>query len=156
MDKEALRIPKKLKQITLWVHPEGRAIGSIFLHHQSNRYAGEEKPFEVLNHPDPFLVLKTDHPEEFRFYNKRSLVRAQYEDDATDDIPDVVHLPCQLHMMDGSLLSGEIRESLPPEHARLLDYININNESFIKLHLENDEVCLVNKAYIVRVTPNDE
>jgi hypothetical protein len=59
-------------------------------------------------------------------------------------------------MMDGSLLIGTIKESLPPEHARLFDYININNESFIKLHLENDEICLINKAYIVRVAPRDE
>ena len=156
MDREALRIPKRLREVTLWVHPEGRAIGSIFLHHQSNRYAGEEQPLEVLNHPDPFLVLKTDQPEQFRFYNKRSIVRVLYEDEETEEIPDMVELPCRLHMMDGSLLTGTIKESLPPEHARLFDYININNESFIKIHLENDEVCLMNKAYIVRVTPRDE
>ena len=80
MSLEALKIPKKLKQVTLWVHPLGRVVGSLFLHLQSNQSSGEEKPLEVLNHPDRFLVVKCDDYADIRFYNKRSIVRVQYSD----------------------------------------------------------------------------
>ncbi len=155
MDREALKIPKKLKQVTIWAHPEGRVIGSLFLHLQSNQYAGEEQPLEILNHTDPFLVLKCDDPRGIRFYNKRSIVRVQYADAEIQESPEIVCLACRLHMMDGALLTGTIREFLPPEHERLFDYININSESFVKLHLDVGEICLVNKAYIVHITPED-
>lgn len=156
MNDHALRIPKKLQPVTLWVHPEGRVVGSIFLHLQSNQQAGEEKPQEILNHSDPFLVLKYDDPDSCRFYNKRSIVRAQYHEDNPQTTSEIVQLSCCLHMMDGSLLKGVIREFLPPEHSRLYDYINIDNEPFLKLHVDDQNVCLVNKSYIVRVTPDDE
>jgi len=32
MDNSSLKIPKKPMPVTLWVHPEGRVVGSIFLH----------------------------------------------------------------------------------------------------------------------------
>jgi hypothetical protein len=155
MSLEALKIPKRLKQITLWVHPLGRVIGSLFLHLQSNQSAGEEKPLEALNHPDQFLVVKCDDSDDIRFYNKRSIVRVQYFESQADESSEVRHLTCHLHMMDGSLLTGTIQEFLPPEHARLFDYVNMNDMPFIKLHLDNHEICLVNKTYIVQITPLD-
>ena len=81
MLRDQLKIPKKLKLVTLWVHPEGRVVGSLFLRPQSANRAGEEEPLEVLNTADPFLVLKRDQPDELRFYNKSSVVRVEYDDD---------------------------------------------------------------------------
>ena len=155
MSLEALKIPKRLKQVTLWVHPLGRVIGSLFLHLQSNQSAGEEKPLEVLSHPERFLVVKCDDSDDIRFYNKRSIVRVQYADSEAEEPSEVRHLTCHLHMMDGSLLTGTIKEFLPPEHARLFDYVNMDDTPFIKLHLDNGEICLVNKTYIVQITPLD-
>ncbi|MGI9302661.1 MAG: hypothetical protein ACR2RB_08145 [Gammaproteobacteria bacterium] len=153
MDTDVFRIPKKLQPVSLWVHPEGSVVGSIYLHLQSNTGSGEEQPLEVMNHPDPFLVLKCENPEGLRFYNKRSVVRVQYQQSEVDDAADIIKLPCRLHMMDGSLLRGTIKERLPPEHRRLFDYINIHEDKFVKLHVEEDRVLVVNKAYIVRITP---
>lgn len=155
MNTDALRIPKTRKKVMLWVHPEGFVSGYVFVHLQSRVRRGEERPAEVLNHPSPFLVLQCKAPDELRFYNKRSIIRLQYVEEQIPDFEDRVSLPCCLHMMDGSLLRGTIHESLAPDHARLFDYININNASFIELYIEHNEVCLVNKAYIVRVTPDD-
>lgn len=157
MEQEALRIPKRLKQVTLWVHPEGRVVGSLFLHPQSARGSGEEQPFEVLNHGSPFVVLRCDDPQGIRFYSKRAIVRVAYHDTGpAEQIPGLVSLACSLHMMDGALLSGIIKEALPPEHARLYDYINIDDQRFIKLYTGEGGLCLVNKAYIVRITPVDD
>jgi hypothetical protein len=171
MDNDALRIPKKLQQVELWIHPEGRVIGSVYLHLQSSQHAGEEKPEEMLNQPEPFLVLKCNTPEELRFYNKKSIVRVHYYDDQA--APTVMMtlgshlhairssaasagletLGCSLYMTDGSVITGAIKEFLLPGQDRLFDYINGGEEAFIKLHLESGDVCLINKAYIVRVSP---
>jgi hypothetical protein len=153
MLRDLLKIPKKLKPVTLWVHPEGRVVGSLFLRPQSPNAPREEEPIEVLNTPDPFLVLRRDDRDELRFYNKTAVVRVEYEDDAPQSIPDVQTLLCTLHLMDGSLISGIIRKALPPDRARLFDYLNLHGEHFVKVHCEDGMVCVVNKSYIACVTP---
>jgi hypothetical protein len=154
MLRDRLKIPKKLKLVTLWVHPEGRVVGYLFLRPQSATRAGEEEPLEVLNTADPFLVLKRDHPDELRFYNKSSVVRVEYdEEDEALDIPVVDPLPCRLHLMDGSLITGTIRKAMPPDRSRLFDYLNLHDERFVKVYGDEGGVCIVNKAYIACVTP---
>jgi len=153
MLRDLLKIPKKLKPVTLWVHPEGRVVGSLFLRPQSPNAPREEEPIEVLNTPDPFLVLRRDDRDELRFYSKTAVVRVEYEDDASPPVPDVQTLLCTLHLMDGSLISGTIRKALPPDRARLFDYLNLRDEHFVKVHCGDGMVCVVNKVYIACVTP---
>lgn len=154
---DSLKIPKRLKQVTLWVHPEGRVVGYLFLRPQSVNMAGEEEPLEVLNHSDPFLVLKREDPDELRFYHKASVIWVEYDEDRTMPFPpalfpNVEPLSCVLHMMDGSLIEGSIRKPLPPDRARLFDYLNLKDERFVKVYCEDGGVYLVNKSYIVCVT----
>lgn len=147
------RIPKKLKQVTLWIHPEGRLVGSLFLNLRSKNYTGEEEPLEVLNQADPFLVCKREDPDELRFYNKTAIVRIEYHEDTLPSAEGVEPLPCRLSMMDGSIIDGSIRRLLPPGRARLYDYLNMDDEQFAKLHVGDGNICLVNKSYVVCVTP---
>ncbi|HSB71797.1 MAG TPA: hypothetical protein VLT62_20905 [Candidatus Methylomirabilis sp.] len=153
MLRERLRIPKRLKQVTLWVHPEGRVVGFLFLRPQSANRPGAEEPAEVLNTSEPFLVLKRDGPEELRFYNKASVVRVEYAEEEAESLPSVEPLSCTLHLMDGSLIAGTIRKALPPDRARLFDYLNLQDERFVKIHSGDGSVCVVNKSYIACVTP---
>ncbi|WP_455198946.1 hypothetical protein, partial [Kaarinaea lacus] len=83
MNNDNLKIPKKLHSVTLWVHPEGRVKGSLFLRYQSPDYGGTEQPLDVLNRCESFLVFKVDDPVDLRFYNIKSVIRVEYE--ATDD-----------------------------------------------------------------------
>jgi hypothetical protein len=146
-----LKIPKKLKQVTLWIHPEGRVVGSLFLHLQTRNSAMEEEPLDVLNEAAPFLVLKREDPDEMRFYNKGSIVRLEYQEEEPPAAVESEPLHCKLYMMDGSLIEGRIIRALPPTRSRLYDYLNIEDERFAKLHVEDGNVCLVNKSYIVCV-----
>lgn len=171
MDNDALRIPKKVQQLELWIHPEGKVTGSVYLHLQSNRHGGEEKPEEMLNQPQPFMVVKCESRDGLRFYNKNSIIRLQYYNsqsptstalmrlgpdlhmlDFTSEATGLVRLDCRLHLIDGTVLTGVIEEFLPPGQQRLFDYINNNVNTFIKLYLGSDEICLVNRAYIVRIS----
>lgn len=151
-----LKIPKKRKQVVLQVHPDGKVVGSLFLSHQSKHAWREEEPLDVLNQPSPFVVLQREDPDELRFYNKTSIVRVEYQEDSTPDLEDMTPLYCRLHMMDGSLVDGCIRHALRPDHARLSDYLNLNDERFAKIHTKDGDLWLVHKAYIVYVTPLDE
>ncbi len=146
-----LKVSKKLCSVTLWVHPEGRVVGSLFLREQSPDYGGTEQPLEALNRCQSFLVFKVDDPDELRFYNIKSVIRVEYGSTDSDSTTGVDPMHCHLHMMDGSLIHGTIFESLPPEHARLLDYLNRGEENFIKVHVEGDLIYLINKSYINHV-----
>jgi len=159
VDNDILKVPKKLRPVILWVHPEGRVIGSIYLRIQSPDHAGNEQPLEALNACESFLVFNRDEPAELRFYNIKSVIRIEYEateDDETADT-DATNNPmrCHLQLMDGSYIDGSIRESLPPNHARLLDYLNRSDEAFIKVYMDDGLIYLINKSYINHVHVGD-
>ncbi|VAW92633.1 hypothetical protein MNBD_GAMMA20-2192 [hydrothermal vent metagenome] len=155
MTNKILKVPKKLKSVTLWVHPEGRVRGSLYLREQSPDHAGPEQPLEVLNQCTPFVVIKREKPDELRFYNMRSIIRVEYEaeHEPSTDIP---RQRCQIQMMDGSFITGSICEQLPPARARLLDYLNRTDECFIKIHMDEGAIYLINKAYIIHAHVNDD
>ena len=150
METTLLKVPKVAREVTFWVHPEGRVIGSIFLRKQSTNHAGEETPLEAMNYPEPFVVLKRENPNELRFYNRKSVIRVEYAGKDYQVATAIKPLNCQLHLMDGSCINGNIHEPLHPNRARLLDYLNRTEEQFIKLNVEQNTV-LVNKSYIIHV-----
>jgi hypothetical protein len=143
-----LKIPKVEKQVTLWTHPDGLVLGSIYLHMGDAERSRAEDPWAVMNDHDDFLVVRRQEPEELRFYNKASLIRVQYTEDELYVAESGKDLPCRVYMMDGSVLEGAMRKSLPPERSRLYDYMNTDNPRFLKLYVESNAVCLVNKSYV--------
>ncbi|MEM8960729.1 MAG: hypothetical protein AAGD38_04555 [Acidobacteriota bacterium] len=153
------KIPKKLKQVVMWVHPEGRVVGALFVQIDSYDRA-EEQPLEILNDGRPFVVVQRRNPSEIRFYNKASIVRVEYQESAAPTTAERVSaLACRLHLMDGSLLEGTVMKSLPPDRSRLFDFLNLEDERFIKLYpvdeADNSIVTLVNKSFISFVSTPD-
>jgi hypothetical protein len=156
MSDENLIVPKKQKQVSLWVHPEGIVMGNLFTRTQSNLHAGEEEPAEILNRKEPFVVIKREDPDELRFYNKSSIIRIEYSEDEDVEVKESVHLDCRLIMMDGSVLTGTIIEPMPPNKLRLLDYLNKTDDQFVKLHTEGGQIYLINKSYIIQAISLDK
>ncbi len=148
-----LIISKLLQKVALWVHPEGKVLGSLFIREHSDSHAGHESPIEILNSPQDFVVLKRDDSNEVRFYNKSSIVRVEYNDAESINKKNNTKLKCKIHMMDGSLLDGIINENLPQAHSRLFDYINDHSNHFIKILISDNETMLINKSYVIRITP---
>jgi len=153
MQPESLKVPKRLKQVTLWVHPEGPVIGNLFLRIPGGDNEEEEEPLEVLNQPDPFLVVQPEGSDEVRFYNKHAIVRVEYPAESSPQIPDAGTRHCILQMMDGSSMEGTIRRVMPPDRARLFDYLNLDGERFLKIDCSDGSAYLINKLYIMSVTP---
>ncbi len=150
MATDLLKIPKIKRQVSMWVHPEGQVIGSLFLREQSVNHAGVEEPIEVLNKDKAFIVLDREESQ-VRFYNRNAIIRVEYEETSPTPGPEQKIIPCQLTMMDGALFNGEIRETLAPDRARLFDYLNHEQARFIKLYTDTNQICLVNKSYIINV-----
>ena len=147
MSNEFFKVPKKEREVVLWVHPAGRVLGSVFVREQSQHHIGEELPVELLNQPEPFVVVYRADLQEYRFYNKSSIVRIEFEQAQMDMESD--QLACELHMMDGSLMQGTIYVMFPPDKSRLYDYLNKQNDSFIPLYTSDSKQCLINKNYII-------
>ncbi len=145
-----LKIAKALREVQMWVHPEGLVNGAIYVTIGEDNETRED-PKYVLNDASPFLVLKRNKPEGLRFYNRSSIVRVEYEEQKPLDEKHTV-LPCRFTMMDGSVLIGEIVEVLPSDHARLYDFLNRADTRFIRLFTDSQRVCMVNKSYIIQVT----
>jgi hypothetical protein len=151
LTQNTLKVPKTRKEVKLWVHPEGLVIGSLFVREQGENRSETEAPHQVMNQESPFVVLYLNKPSELRFYNRNSIIRVEYDDEVADSAQKDI-IPCRLTLMDGSLIDGEIRESLPPDYSRLFDYLNQGSERFIRLYIENNQICLINKSYINHVT----
>lgn len=147
---DSYKIRKGEHPARLWVHPEGQVNGYLFLHINTDRTSGHEEPVELVNGPEPFIVVRCEGTDELRFYSKRAIVRIEHEPLTHPESGDVDSIPCELLMMDGSSLSGTIREFLVPEHRRLFDYLNHRGEQFLRIYFDDETACLVNKAYIVR------
>jgi hypothetical protein len=142
------KIPKVERPVTLWTHPEGQVLGAIYLHMGEPEHPDGEDPWLVLNGPEDFLVVRRSGPDELRFYNKASLIRVEYTEDELYLAEGGKDLTCRVHMMDGSVIDGAMRKSLPPERSRLYDYMNTDNPRFLKLYVDGGSVCLVNKSYV--------
>ncbi len=150
-----LKIPKVERALRLWAHPDGLVLASIFLHMPDPNRALCEDPWTVLNGGDDFLVVRRHDPEELRFYNKACLIRVEYQEDELYVSDTGKDLPCRVHMMDGSVVDGAMRKSLPPERSRLYDYMNTDNPRFLKLYVDGGTVCLLNKSYVGFITTHD-
>lgn len=150
MAAKPLRIAKALRQVSMWVHPEGLVKGAIFVTVGEDNTTHED-PRYVLNADKPFLVLYKEDPEEVRFYNRAAIVRVEFDGKRPEE-DNTTTFSCRINMMDGSVIDGEIIEILPPDHARLYDYLNQAHDRFIRLYTGDTQICMVNKNYIIQVS----
>ncbi len=148
MSAEFFKVPKRERSVSLWVHPEGRVLGSVFVREQSLHHSGEETPAELFNQAETFVVVHREELGEYRFYSKSSIVRLEYQDQG-DSEPGSEAMDCELHMMDGSLMSGKICAAFPPDRRRLYDHLNKGDDLFIPLHQDSGQISLINKSYII-------
>lgn len=153
MDDSAFKIPKTLRPVTLWVHPEGQVLGSLFLHMPTQDFSEGERPADALNDAGDFLPVKRDEPDDVCFYNKSAIVRISYWDEGKHDNDQGRPQACRLTLMDGTVLYGDVRKVAPEERSRLYDYLNDTQERFFELHNGGGEVILVNKSYVVSFSP---
>jgi len=152
MGNEDLIVPKIECPVVLWVHPEGRVAGSLFLR-EGETEVPEERVIDVLNHDQPFVVLKRSDPEEVRFYHRSSILRAEYAARRPADTSGMILHRCQVGIMDGSLIEATLIRPAPPDRSRLFDFLNRDRERFLEVFSDEGETLALNKSYVIFVRP---
>lgn len=126
--------------------------GAIFLHHSRNEYGLPEEPLDLMNLPSPFIAV-ADKSDAISFYNKSMVLYLTYQEDSDlTAIPEVnLRKKIVVKLHNGSCLTGLVQTLLPQEQARLYDFLNLDDEAFIKMAGANGTVSLINKAFIMVV-----
>jgi hypothetical protein len=154
---DELVVPKQRRQVRLWIHPEGRVVGSLFVR-AATEGEPEQRIVDALNEEQPFIVLMREEPEELRFYHRASILRVESDStppSATTGEPVIEHR-CELGMMDGSFISGTLTRPSPPDRSRLFDFLNRGEERFLEVFLADGATLVINKAYVIFVRPTGE
>ncbi len=152
MDPNTYRIPKREQLVELDIESEGVSQGVLFLLPPGPDSGEGESPLDVLNHREPFVVVRASDGT-VRCYNKRFVVQVRFEAPPRPDADTAPRIPCRFRLVDGREVQGLVREYLPPEHSRLIDYLNHISGPFIRLELREGLVALLNKRYCVQAIP---
>jgi len=150
---EDLRVPKRRVPVEV-VLPGGVARRvSVFLAEAAPGHDGPERLSDLLNGSDAFIPAQELTGGGMTFLHRTSIALARVTPDVEPDAGGGFTIPTEheveITLTDGSRLTGLVSYVLPPEHARLVDYLN-RAEPFFRL-LERDVVTLVCRAHVARV-----
>lgn len=150
---DELRIPKRRVPVDV-VLPGGVTRNVlVFLSEAAPGHEGPERLSDLLNGSDAFIPAQEANGGGMTFLHRTSIavarVAAEFDLDAASFTPETEH-EVEIALADGSHLCGRVRYSLPPERARLVDFLN-RAEPFFRL-VERDAVALVGRAHVARVS----
>lgn len=152
---DELIVPKRRRKVRLWIHPEGRVLGSLYVRAASDDEP-EQRIVEALNEEHPFVVLMREEPDELRFYHQASILRVESESEPRPTGEGMIRHRCQLGMMDGSFVEGTLMRPSPPDRSRLFDFLNREKERFLEVFLDDGTTVVVNKSYVIYVRPTED
>jgi len=152
---DELIVPKQRREVRLWIHPEGRVVGSLFVRAATDTEP-EQRIAESLNEGQPFIALMRENPKELRFYHRASILRVESSSSPPPAGERVIEHRCELGMMDGSFITGTLTRPSPPDRSRLFDFLNRGEERFLEVFLDDGTTLVINKAYVIFVRPTDE
>lgn len=150
---EALRVPKR--RVAAEVLLPGGTVRRIhlFLSEAASLHAGPERPSDLVNGREDFLPAFDDEAETMTFLNRGGLAVVRVDRALEVDEADSLTLPTEHEvevLLDGGYtLRGLVSYLRPPEHSRLVDFLN-EPTPFFRL-LEEGAVALVNKRHVSRV-----
>ncbi len=150
---EALRVPKR--RIEAEVLLPGGAVRrvALFLSEAASSHAGPERPSDVLNGREDFLPAFDEEAGTMTFLNRAGVAAVRVARPLEEDEADSLTLPTEHEievLLDGGVaLRGLVSYLRPPDHSRLVDFLN-EPAPFFRL-LEESSVALVNKRHVSRV-----
>lgn len=152
-----LRVPKRRVPAELGL-PDGttRSV-ALFLAELAHDHAGAERVSDILNGGADFIPALDTTRDQVVFFNRAGITYAQVDATEERDPSDDLTLPTEFHVeltfLHGGTLRGLVSYILPPDRARLVDYLNAQPPFFRLLHQER--VSLVNKKHIAQLSPID-
>lgn len=149
--------PTKRLSVEVLTDDGSRSVGEIHLHANTRAPGGYESPLAMMESGDTFFPVAEASGRVALMAKARtvsiSYVPSPEPNDAGPPPPARGRASLEVHLSDGSELSGWASIELPKEHARTLDILN-GPERFLAVHA-GGRVHLVNRAQIRRVYPLD-
>ena len=150
---DELRVPKRRVPVDV-VLPggAGRSV-FVFLSEAAASHDGQERLSDLLNGSDSFIPALETNGGGMTFLHRTSIavarVASEFEPDDGGGFTIPTEHEVEIALTDGSQLTGLVSYVLPPERARLVDFLN-RCEPFFRL-LERETVALVGRAHVARV-----
>jgi hypothetical protein len=154
------RVPKRKLLVQVRTSGDVQESVWVFLAEYADGRAGAERPVDLFNGSEDFLVVETaDGKVAFLHRGSLSLAIIDLQDVLSEELAGADLVAADLDIQericvvldDGLELEGVTRYQLPGARARLKDHLNAS-EPFLPLY-QGDRVCLINKARIARVAP---
>jgi hypothetical protein len=128
-----------------------------FLHLQplASFHSGPETPEDALNRHEPFLPITSDNRSIFVAKSQilAVTVRTVLQAGDVERVEAARTLGMQVELSDGSGFVGAVTSELPPDRARVLDFLN-HDQGFFCL-VDQDAMRFVNRLHVRLVTPLD-
>jgi hypothetical protein len=152
-----LTVPKRRVDVAVTLVGGLQRDVALFLSEGVPGHAGAEKLSDLLNGQSDFLPAVETSSGSMTFLNRTSVMIAEAQSDAERPGSEEHTIPTEhlveLALTDGRVLRGHVDYVLPPESARLVDFLNTPT-LFLPLHVGSN-VFLVNKHHITRVVLTD-
>lgn len=150
---EDLRVPKRRVAAEV-VLPDGEARRiSLFLAEAASQHTGPERPSDLLNGGDDFIPALDEASGVMTFLNRAGVALVRVERALETDEADALTLPTEhdveVLLGSGARLRGLVSFLRPPDHSRLVDFLN-EPSPFFRL-IEERANALVNKRHVSRV-----
>jgi hypothetical protein len=148
-----LRVPKRrVAAEVLLPGGEVRRI-ALFLAAAASHHAGPERPSDLLNGGDDFVPALDEEAQVMSFLNRAGVAAVRLARGLDAELEDALTLPTEhdveVLLQSGAALRGLVSYLRPPEHSRLVDFLN-EPAPFFRL-IEPDALVLVNKRHVARV-----
>ena len=134
----------------------GRTLdGFLHLQPMASFHSGPETPEDALNRREPFLPITSDNRSIFVAKSQilAVTVRTVLPASDVDRVEAARTLGMQVELSDGTGFVGAVTSELPPDRARVLDYLN-HAEGFFCL-VDQDAMRFINRLHVRLVTPLD-
>jgi hypothetical protein len=149
---EDLRVPKRQVPVEV-VLPGGHSRQvALFVAEAAAGHEGPERVSDLLNGREPFIPALDRDAGSMTFLQRTSIAVARTSAEAEPEaagftIP--MEHDVEITLSDGTRLTGTVTFVAPPQHERLIDFLN-RPEPFFRL-LEREGVALVGRAHVARV-----
>ena len=150
---QELRVPKRKTPVEFALVGGTRRHVVVFLSELAPNHAGPERISDLVNAQADFFPALDPGRNAMCFFHRDSIatVRVAAELEPTEDTQHTIPLEheVEIRLFDGSLVHGLVTYVLPPDRARVIDFLN-EAPRFFRV-LEKDAVVLVNKRHVSEV-----
>jgi len=148
-----LRVPKRRVGAEVLLPAGASRRIHLFVAEAASLHTGPERPSDLLNGREDFLPALDEESGAMTFLNRSGLAAVRVDRALEVDEADSLTLPTEheveVLLESGLSLRGLVSFLRPPEHSRLVDFLN-EAPPFFRL-LEEGSVALVNKRHVSRV-----